>query len=141
LECGGKKRLDIESCGDVTEITYSAPVGFNYRWYLSTNPSQTISTNRSVSVSTSITATLYCDVSFVDKPYCYFTSQPVLPKDIPMLILLLIELDVTTPLNLQITVPFQTMESFQMEVETPVKPIIGISETGKHPNKNTLYYV
>lgn len=83
LECGGKKRLDIESCGDVAEITYSAPVGFNYRWYLSTNPAQTISTNRSVTVTTSSNAILYCDVSFIDNATCRFTLSTSVTRRYP----------------------------------------------------------
>ncbi len=84
LECGGKKRLNIESCGDVAEITYTAPRGFNYRWYLSTNPAQTISTERSVSVTTSSSATLYCDVSFIDNASCRFTLSTNVSKRYPL---------------------------------------------------------
>ena len=83
LECGGKKRLTVESCGDATEITYTAPRGFNYRWYLSTNPSQTISTNQSVTVTTNSNATLYCDVSFIDNVNCKFTLSTVVTPRYP----------------------------------------------------------
>lgn len=67
-----KKRIQVQSCGNVSNLTYSAPDGFNYRWFLSTNPSQTISTSQTATVSTSVNATLFCDVSFIDNANCSF---------------------------------------------------------------------
>ncbi len=73
LSCGGNYELRNNSCGNAQQLTFSAPPGYSYRWYLSTNPSQTISTNQSVTVTPSGSATLYCAVSSLNNPSCSFT--------------------------------------------------------------------
>ena len=70
LSCA-KAKIHSSSCVVGTPTTLSAPDGFNYRWYSSTNPTTPISTNRQVNVMLDSNS-YYCDVSYVDNPNCGF---------------------------------------------------------------------
>ncbi len=71
LECM-QKTIDGETCGPVDSNRFTAPAGFNYRWYTSTDNS-TIGTDRVLVVPTSDMATYFCDLSFVGNSACSFT--------------------------------------------------------------------
>lgn len=71
LECM-RKSIDSETCGAVDSNRFTAPAGFDYRWYTATS-STTISTNRTIMVPTADMATYYCDLSFVGNSACSFT--------------------------------------------------------------------
>ena len=49
---GGTKHLSTTLCGPNSENTFYAPEGFDYRWYNTNNPSATLSTSRSLHVTT-----------------------------------------------------------------------------------------
>ena len=71
LTCGNKKIRNI-SCGSTETFTFSAPYGFNYRWYWQDNPWQTISTDQTVSVPSSADGVLMCHASFIGNESCGF---------------------------------------------------------------------
>ena len=56
-----------ETCGPAT-VTYSAPEGFSYRWYIASNPNLTLSTDRTYTfpiedyLTVGQTTTLYCEL-------------------------------------------------------------------------------
>ncbi len=58
----GIKNLVSTGCGTVTENTYRAPDGFNYRWYNDNNPSVTLSTADTLHVTAP--GSYGCHVSF-----------------------------------------------------------------------------
>lgn len=70
LDCM-RRQLTTDQCGDVESNTFTAPIGFNYRWYTSAS-SATYSTAQSITVPTE-NITYYCQMSFVDNPSCNFT--------------------------------------------------------------------
>lgn len=49
---GATKHFNATSCGSSAVNTFYAPAGFNYRWYNTDNPSATLSTTRSLHVTT-----------------------------------------------------------------------------------------
>ena len=68
-----KARIISSNCGgNATEATLTAPAGFNYRWYNSTDTTRTISTSQTVTVTLD-SSTYFCEVSFVEAPSCKFT--------------------------------------------------------------------
>ena len=71
LECM-LKNLSTESCGNVDSNRFTAPAGFNYRWYAA-GSSSTLSTSRTLTVPVSQSAVYLCDLSFVGNPSCSFT--------------------------------------------------------------------
>ena len=71
LECM-RKSIDSETCGAVDSNRFTAPAGFNYRWYTTTSPA-TIGTSRTLVVPTADMATYLCDLSFVGNSACSFT--------------------------------------------------------------------
>jgi len=81
LGCGHKYELNNKSCGNVAQLEFSAPMGFSYRWYLGSNPSQTISTNQTVAVTPNASDSIYCVVSSLSNPTCTFTlSNSISPR-------------------------------------------------------------
>ncbi len=73
FECK-KRKISVETCGNIQQNTYTAPDGFHYRWYYSDDPGVTLSTNRSYTATVGMQShILYCDVSFVDNASCHFT--------------------------------------------------------------------
>lgn len=79
-----KKRIEVKTCGNVDQVSYSAPDGFSYRWYWGSLPGSTISTNQTVTVSTEGSDVLYCDVSFVENPNCRFTLSTNVQTRFPL---------------------------------------------------------
>lgn len=71
LTCGSK-HITIDVCGDVDQYSYSAPSGFNYRWFWDDDPSDVISTNQTISVAAGGDRRLACYVSFVENSSCGF---------------------------------------------------------------------
>ena len=76
ITCGTKDMKSV-SCND-TEYSFSAPEGFNYRWYWQDDPSQTISTNQWASVPVNSNGVLVCYLSFVGNDSCGFEMPVVL---------------------------------------------------------------
>ena len=70
LECM-RKTLETKACGDIDSNTFTAPPGFNYRWY-SNQSSSTISTAQSVTFPTA-DITYYCDLTKIDNESCLYT--------------------------------------------------------------------
>ena len=62
IDCGNKQ-LTSSSCGNTEENTYTAPAGFNYRWYNDNAPDDTLSTEQSYHVTAA--GTYHCQLSFV----------------------------------------------------------------------------
>ena len=86
LTCGNKGLENI-SCGNTGLYRFSAPDGFNYRWYWRNNPSQTLSSNRTVDVPINATGVLRCHASYIDNDECFFetdvdldTVSPIEPR-------------------------------------------------------------
>lgn len=68
------------SCGDMPEITLSAPEGFNYSW---SNPDIPAfhSDKQMITVPSNDTTTYFCDVSFLEKSECSFRlSTQLFPR-------------------------------------------------------------
>ena len=72
LECM-RKALETTACGDIDSNTFTAPPGFNYRWYSSQGPS-TLSTEQSVTFPTA-DITYYCDLTKIDNENCLYTIR------------------------------------------------------------------
>ena len=73
LSCA-QKRITVETCGAVAENTYTAPNGFNYKWFFANDPTNVISSQQSCTVPISgNNQTLYCEASFIDNMSCRFT--------------------------------------------------------------------
>ena len=70
LECM-RKRMETTACGAIDSNTFTAPAGFNYRWYTSTS-SATLSTSQSITMATA-DITYYCDLTKIDNASCVFT--------------------------------------------------------------------
>ncbi len=66
------KNIRTEHCGDVESNIFSAPDGFSYRWYTSTDTVTTISTEQSITIEID-NEIYYCECSFADNPSCKFT--------------------------------------------------------------------
>ena len=71
LECM-LKNIRTETCGYVDSNQFSAPAGFNYRWYTTTD-NTTLSTDQTLVVPTAQSTVYLCDLSFVGNPSCQFT--------------------------------------------------------------------
>ena len=80
-----RKVITAEACGETPTNTFVAPAGFNYNWYYANNPGNTISTDQSVTLSTSGgQGNLYCHVSFLNNPNCGFDLHTSLEPRYPM---------------------------------------------------------
>ena len=80
LECM-RRNVVTENCGDVSSNTLTAPMGFNYRWYDSTNA--TLGTSQALTIPSANT-TYYCDVSSQENPACSFTISAFAGSRYPM---------------------------------------------------------
>jgi len=83
LSCAPKE-IKSEACGNVSSVTFSAPLGFNYYWY-------TLSGNTKISKGTKQTLTVpmdgtlyYCDISQVGKPECSYTTSVIAQPRYPI---------------------------------------------------------
>ncbi|MBQ9547425.1 MAG: gliding motility-associated C-terminal domain-containing protein [Bacteroidales bacterium] len=75
MRCG-RKEVEIASCGDNVENTFTLPEGFGYRWYRSDNKSNTLSETRQLHVTSE--GTYICDLSFLGangSSQCNFTMR------------------------------------------------------------------
>ena len=70
-----RKNITTSGCGVISENELTAPSGFNYRWYTSDNPDDTISSNQTIVVPTNNNVYYFCNLSFVDNPTCSFTMS------------------------------------------------------------------
>jgi len=82
LNCA-KKNISVESCGQTTYNTYSAPSGFAYNWYYQSAPNNIISTSQMVTVPSG-NDRLCCRVISLNNPNCYFTLWTSLTSRYPM---------------------------------------------------------
>lgn len=80
-------RLKGESCGEDPQNRFEGPDGFRYRWYLESNPGETLGTEQVFSVEPSDTLTYNVDVIHPTQDKCYYTLQasamPKLPMAVP----------------------------------------------------------
>lgn len=82
LECM-LKSIAAETCGNVDSNRFTAPAGFNYRWY-SASSTATLSTERTLVVPTADMETYYCDLSFIGNASCSFTLSAFGGPRLPM---------------------------------------------------------
>lgn len=83
LSCA-PKQIKSETCGNVSSVTFSAPLGFDYYWY-------TLSGNTKISKGTGQTLTVpmdgtlyYCDISQIGKNECSYTTSVVAQPRYPI---------------------------------------------------------
>ena len=80
-----KRTIVAETCGEMQANTYTAPAGFEYRWYYRSSPNSTISTSQSATVNmTNGEETLCCWCSFVGNPNCGFELTTRLSSRYPL---------------------------------------------------------
>lgn len=61
------------TCGDSPKTIFEGPEGFNYRWYLLSNPTVTCGTHRTLEIDANDTLTYYLDVIQPTNSQCYYT--------------------------------------------------------------------
>ena len=79
-----KKMLDGQNCDGTPSTDFSAPVGFNYRWYLKDDPDKTtLATTQTYQIDSLDSRIYNVDVVFPEDSTCFFTleanSQPHYP--------------------------------------------------------------
>lgn len=80
-----KRTILAETCGEALFNTYTAPAGFEYRWYYRSAPNNTITTSQSATVHfTGGEDTLCCWCSFVGNPNCGFELTTLLTSRYPL---------------------------------------------------------
>lgn len=72
LSCNDGKIKGL-TCGDDPKTVFEAPEGFNYRWYLPSNPSVPVSTKRKLEIEANDTLTYMLDVIQPTNANCYYT--------------------------------------------------------------------
>lgn len=82
LECSDGKLKGL-TCGDSPTYEYAAPDGFNYRWYLASDPNNTLSEEQVFSIEANDTATYSVDVIQPTNAQCYYTLSAVAEKRWP----------------------------------------------------------
>ncbi len=72
--CLGCAKAKIEgiSCGDDSKLTAQAPDGFAYEWASIHDLNTIVSTEQTLEVDATDTATYRCRLSYLDQPDCYF---------------------------------------------------------------------
>ena len=103
FDCGNKS-ITIENCGCHVENTFTAPEGFNYRWYRAETPDSTLSTARSLHVTEA--GEYRCQLSFIgalEGASCSFVMKAIAGERYPTAI---IELDTTHTSDCNIRVNF-----------------------------------
>ncbi len=68
-------KLQGVSCGENPVNSFTAPDGFNYRWYLKDKPDETIGESQTLEVSPNDTLTYMCDVIQPTNAQCYYTLE------------------------------------------------------------------
>lgn len=83
LSCA-QKQIKSAACGNVSSVTFSAPLGFNYYWY-------TLSGSTKISKGTGQTLTVpmdgttyYCDISQIGKDECSYTTSVIAQPRYPI---------------------------------------------------------
>lgn len=80
-----KKAIVAETCGESMTSTYTAPLGFDYRWYYQSDPSTTISTDQSATVAiVGGSEALCCWCSSIGNPNCGFEMSTSLTSRYPL---------------------------------------------------------
>lgn len=74
LECA-RRGMRTEGCSNVPSYRFTAPAGFNYRWYTNYDTVTTISDSASIVVPSDNSVTYFCNLSFIDNPSCNFTMS------------------------------------------------------------------
>ncbi|MFA6199492.1 MAG: gliding motility-associated C-terminal domain-containing protein [Bacteroidales bacterium] len=70
LKCGSREIKQL-TCGDVGNLTFQAPLGFNYIWYKESNPNVTLSTSREVILPND--SNIYiCKCTYPENYNCFF---------------------------------------------------------------------
>lgn len=114
LDCM-RKNITTSRCGIVAENELTAPSGFNYRWYTSTDTS-TLSTNQTIVVPTNNNVYYFCNLSFVDNPSCSFTMNAFAGTRYPLSLF-----DYTVSLaTCRMDVNFTNRSTISMDGVTPV---------------------
>ena len=72
LNCSGGKIKGLSCAGD-SETIFEGPEGFNYRWYLPSNPDSIVSEKRRLTLPASDTLTYALDVIQPTNRNCYYT--------------------------------------------------------------------
>lgn len=83
LKCGTKK-VTSSACGDTQTNIFTAPVGFNYRWYSSANPTTVISNKRVLEILTDSSQNYHCLVSSTENPNCSFVVDAYAGRRYPL---------------------------------------------------------
>lgn len=78
---GMGKLITSEFCGDAERGTLRAPAGFNYRWYRTDNPSVTLSTAETMTISS--TGNYSCECTFIHSSQCGFTISTTVTAQYP----------------------------------------------------------
>ncbi len=80
-----KKEIIVETCGEMLTSTYTAPAGFNYRWYYSNDPNTTLATSQTATIPITDNAeTLCCYCSYLENPNCGFEITSSLESRYPL---------------------------------------------------------
>lgn len=83
LKCGTKK-VTSSACGNTQTNIFSAPAGFNYKWYSSANPNTIISTQRVLDIITDSSQNYHCIVSSKENPNCNFIIDAYAGRRFPL---------------------------------------------------------
>lgn len=77
-----EKIVKSDQCGPMNSTTFSAPVGFSYRWFSESNPDITLSLERTF--FTNNPGTYYCQLSMPDgNTNCHFTLKTTMSDRYP----------------------------------------------------------
>ncbi len=71
LKCS-TKMIKSSACGDTDTNIFSAPEGFNYKWYSTKNSNNILSTSRTFNAPSDSSQHYYCVVSSKENPNCKF---------------------------------------------------------------------
>ncbi len=120
LDCM-RKSLSAEGCGNVASNLFTAPSGFDYRWY-SNQSDSTLSSLQTINVPSSNDITYYCDLSFVDNHACNFTMSAFAGTRFPLSLFD----SIVTVADCQFQVAFRNLSTISMDGTTPVGSAEGV---------------
>ncbi len=143
LECM-RKNITSSGCGIIAENHFSAPEGFNYRWYTSADTT-TLSDSITVIVPSNNDISYLCDISAIDNPSCFFTMSAFAGTRFP---LSLFDYNVQlAPCSFDVS--FRNRSTISMDQINPVgtgegvetsRWYLGIGDTIVSHNITTTYY-
>jgi hypothetical protein len=114
LECM-RRNIVTDNCGNIDSNTFTAPAGFNYRWYTATAPAVTLS-NEQTFAAAAVETTYYCDVSSTENASCMFTISAFAGARFPLAII-----DTVVSIsNCSFTVRFDNMSTISNDGVTPL---------------------